>query len=200
MVAAVGYPYTDALAVLQDLVQSSVAPTLSATELDRILRYAATADESGNEPDNWPARATATAYPLNYRIVPASRNGYVYKATTAGTSHASTTPSYPTTIDDTVTDGTVVWTCEATAAWTPTYSQGGLNYAAMRGWEMKFAKLTDGESFGADGASFSPEKRRADIEKQINMFRRRVGGSYRLTGRTSRLEHWDDLNSLAVNG
>lgn len=200
MVAAVGYPYTDALAVLQDHVQSSVAPVLSAAELDRLLRFAATDDEDGNEPDNWPARATSTAYALNYRIVPASRNGYVYKATTAGTSHASTTPSYPTTIGDTVTDGTVVWTCEATAPWTPTYSQSGLNYAAMRGWEMKFAKLTAGETFGADGASFNPETRRADIEKQINMFRRRVSGSFRLTGRTSRLEHWNDLNSLSVNG
>jgi hypothetical protein len=200
MVAAVGYPYTDALAVLQDHVQSSVAPTLSAAELDRLLRYGATDDESGNEPDNWPARAVATVYALNYRVVPASRNGYLYKVTTAGTSHVSSTPTYPTTIGDTVTDGTVVWTCEATAAWTPTYSQGGLNYAAMRGWEMKFAKLTAGETFGADGASFNPETRRADIEKQINMFRRRVSGSFRLTGRTSRLEHWDDLNSLSVNG
>lgn len=199
MVAAVGYPYTDALAVLQDHVQSSVAPTLSAAELVRILRFAATDDEDGNEPDNWTSWAATTAYALNYRVVPASRNGYVYKVSTAGTS-ASSAPTWPTTIENTVVDGTVTWTCEATAAWTPTYSQSGLNYAAMRGWEMKFAKLTDGETFGADGASFNPETRRADIEKQINMFRRRVGGSFRLTGRTSRLEHWDDLNSLAVNG
>ncbi len=198
-VAAVGYPYTDALTELQDLVQSSVAPTLSAAELGRLLRYAALTDEDGNEPDVWPAWAATTAFALNYRVVPASRNGYVYKATTAGTSAASA-PSWPTTIDSTVVDGTVTWTCEATAPWTPTYGVAGLNVSAMRGWEMKFAKLTDGETFGADGASFNPEARRADIEKQINMFRRRCAGSFRLTGRTARLEHWDETNSLSVNG
>ena len=199
MVAAVGYPYTDALALLQDYVQSSVAPTLSAAELDRLIRYGAVDDEDGNEPDMWPAWAASIVYSLNYRVVPVARNGYVYKATTAGTS-AATAPTWPTTVDDTVTDGTVVWTCEAASAWTPTYGQSGLNLAAMRGWEMKFAKLTDNETFSSDGASFNPEARRADIEKQINMFRRRVGGSFRLTGRTSRLEHWDEVNSLAVNG
>jgi hypothetical protein len=184
---------------LQDLVQSSVAPTLSAAELGRLLRYAAVTDEDGNEPDVWPAWAATTAYALNYRVVPASRNGYVYKVTVAGTS-ASSAPTWPTTIDTTVTDGTVTWTCEATAPWTPTYGPGGLNLAAMRGWEMKFAKLTNNETFSGDGYSANPEARRADIEKQINMFRRRIAGSFKLSGRTSRLEHWDDTNSLAVNG
>lgn len=199
MVAAVGYPLTDALTELQDLVQSSVAPTLSAAELGRLLRYAAITDESGNEPDVWPAWAATTAYALNYRVVPASRNGYVYKVSTAGTS-GSGAPTWPTTIDETVSDGTVTWTCEATAPWTPTYGASGLNVAAMRGWEMKFAKLTNNETFSSDGASFNPESRRADIEKQINVFRRRCAGSFRLTGRTSRLEQWDDTHSLAVNG
>jgi hypothetical protein len=54
--------------------------------------------------------ATTTAYTLGAMVVPATPNGYFYAATTAGTS-AGSAPTWPTTIGDTVTDGTVVWTC-----------------------------------------------------------------------------------------
>lgn len=199
MVAAVGYPYPDALTALGDLLQPSVEPVISAAELTRLLVWAAVEDEDGNLPDAWPAWSATTAYALNYRVVPASRNGYLYKATTAGTSGASA-PTFDTDIDDTTTDGTVVWTTEATAPWTPTYSALGLNRAALKGWEMKYAKLTAGETFSADGASFNPETRRADIETQIARFRRMTAGSFRLTGRTSRIENWDSVGSLSVNG
>ena len=199
MVLAAGYPYTDALAALGDLLQPSVDPVISAAELARLLPLAAVADEDGYLPDTWPAWAATTAYAINYRVVPASRNGYLYKATTAGTS-GSSAPTFDTDIDDTTADGSVVWTTEDTAPWTPTYSAGGLNYAALKGWEMKYAKLTAGETFSADGASFSPEARRADIETQIARFRRMLTGTFRLTGRTGRLETWDSVGSLAVNG
>lgn len=66
------------------------------------------------------ARANTTAYGLNAYVLPATANGYVYKATTAGTTGAAI-PTYPTTIGATVTDGTVVWTCVGkTAALTVT--------------------------------------------------------------------------------
>lgn len=55
-------------------------------------------------------RANTTAYALNAAIVPATSNGFYYRATTAGTSGASI-PTYPTTIGATVVDGTVTWTC-----------------------------------------------------------------------------------------
>lgn len=73
------------------------------------------------------ARANTTAYALNAYILPAAPNGYYYKATTAGTS-SGTTPTYPTTVGQTVTDGTVVWTCAgktAPAAGTEYEMRGG---------------------------------------------------------------------------
>ena len=54
----------------------------------------------------------ATANVLNARVEPTTPNGYVYQCTTAGTSHASVEPTWPTTGigSSTVSDGTVVWT------------------------------------------------------------------------------------------
>ena len=55
--------------------------------------------------------ATATAYTVGNMIEPTTPNTYVYRCTTAGTSHASTEPTFPTgAIGDTVVDGTAVWT------------------------------------------------------------------------------------------
>lgn len=57
--------------------------------------------------------AANTAYVLlNFRI-PTTANGYVYECTTAGTSHAATEPTWPTTVGNTVADGTVTWTCRS---------------------------------------------------------------------------------------
>ncbi len=57
-----------------------------------------------------PARVVATVYALGDCVIPATPNGYRYRCTTAGTSHASVTPTYPTTVGGTVIDGTAVWT------------------------------------------------------------------------------------------
>ncbi len=57
--------------------------------------------------------ARNTAYGLGQKVVPAAGlNGYVYECVTAGTSHASIEPTWPTTLGNTVTDGTVTWRCE----------------------------------------------------------------------------------------
>ena len=52
-----------------------------------------------------------TVYALDALVIPATQNGYAYKCTTAGTSHATTEPVFPTTIGSTVADNTVTWTC-----------------------------------------------------------------------------------------
>lgn len=60
-----------------------------------------------------PAWAANTAYALNAQRIPTAANGYFYRATTAGTSHATTEPTWPTTVGATVADGTVTWTCHS---------------------------------------------------------------------------------------
>lgn len=67
-----------------------------------------------------PAWAATTAYSVGTRINPA--NGYRYECTVAGTS-GSTAPTWPTTVNSTVADGSVTWKCIATTlpaaqAWT----------------------------------------------------------------------------------
>lgn len=56
-----------------------------------------------------PAWAASTAYAAGIQRRPTTRNGFRYTAS-AGTSGA-TEPTWPTTLDATVVDGTVTWTC-----------------------------------------------------------------------------------------
>ena len=62
--------------------------------------------------DNVSEWATSTAHTLGETIQPTGGgNTYVYTCTTAGTTDATTEPTWPTSgIGSTVTDGTVVWT------------------------------------------------------------------------------------------
>lgn len=166
---------------LSDLVQATVEPVLSAAELMRLLRYAQAADEDGNAPDIYETWGASIAYGVKERVVPVARNGYVYKVTAAGTS-GLTQPTWPTTIDATVTDGSVVWTCEETAEWVPSYDAYWLNKSAAEGWEMKAAKISDEDHFTADGGSFAPELRRADMMAKATTFRNRLVGSMQVGG------------------
>ena len=49
-------------------------------------------------------------------------NAFYYRCTTSGTTHATTEPTWPTTIGATVSDNTAVWTCEGAVPrlWVPT--------------------------------------------------------------------------------
>lgn len=60
--------------------------------------------------DILPVWAVATAYIVGDKVQPIAGNGFVYKCTVAGTSNATTEPTWPvTTIGTTVTDGTCTW-------------------------------------------------------------------------------------------
>ena len=53
---------------------------------------------------------TSEAYATGFMIEPSTPNGYVYRATVGGTSHATTEPTWPTSgIGSTVTDNTITW-------------------------------------------------------------------------------------------
>jgi len=52
----------------------------------------------------------STAYSLGALVSPTTYNGHKYECTTAGTS-GTTEPTWPTINENTVIDGTVVWTC-----------------------------------------------------------------------------------------
>lgn len=75
------------------------------TIYNRFLRaiYAATDANITNHAQN-------TAYSANDYIQLTATGDELYKCTTAGTTHASVTPTYPTTLGATVTDGTAVFT------------------------------------------------------------------------------------------
>lgn len=61
--------------------------------------------------DILPIWVVATAYTVGQRRQPTASNTYVYTCTTAGTSHASTEPTWPLTLGSTVVDNTCIWTC-----------------------------------------------------------------------------------------
>ncbi|RLJ04402.1 MAG: hypothetical protein DRP18_04760, partial [Candidatus Aenigmatarchaeota archaeon] len=59
------------------------------------------------QPSAWSA---STAYSVGDYVRPTSANGYNYECTVAGTSGGSE-PTWPTTLGETVTDGSVTWEC-----------------------------------------------------------------------------------------
>jgi hypothetical protein len=63
---------------------------------------------------------------LNFIGYPRTPNGYAYKVTVAGTS-GTVEPNWPTTIGQTVTDGTITWRCEAVVPLVPPFELGYVN-------------------------------------------------------------------------
>jgi hypothetical protein len=60
----------------------------------------------------WPETSSrATVYAVGDVVKATSYNSHSYKCTTAGTSHATTEPTWTTTNGNTTTDGTAVFTC-----------------------------------------------------------------------------------------
>ncbi len=84
-----------------------------------------------------------------------STAGLYFRATTGGTSHATTEPTWDTTIGNTTADGTVTWTCYAilfyhddpvTASLATTYIDGE-EFLAGEIAEIRFAEMDEATSF-----------------------------------------------------
>lgn len=80
--------------------------------------------------------------------------------------------------------------------YTPTYTPNLLNLAIAQAWETKAGKLGDLDNFAESGDSFDPDKRRAFCLNQAERYRKKVVGSFALTGRT---RHFDYVLGLACN-
>lgn len=85
------------------------------------------------------ARAASTAYAVDDVVRPAAGNGFLYRATTAGTTAAGT-PTYPTTLGQTVADGGVTWVMVgativvvsvADPVWPSPFSATGIRHAVL---------------------------------------------------------------------
>lgn len=110
-VALVTSSYTPSLAhdFWDDVVSNEVSGT-GYTANGQALSSKALAVTAAN---SWGIQwATGTAYRVGDLVRPTSGNGFVYRCIAAGTSHASTEPTWPTTVGNNVTDNGVTWQCE----------------------------------------------------------------------------------------
>lgn len=80
---------------------------LAAGELNDCLNDLYTNADAVLAENSWTG---STAYAVDSVVEPATPNGYRYRATVGGTS-AGSAPTWPTTIGNTVNDGTVTWKC-----------------------------------------------------------------------------------------
>jgi len=68
---------------------------------------------------DYPTWAANTAYTAGAAsalfsfVIPSTPDGFVYECTTAGTSHATTEPTWDAVLGNTTVDNTVTWTCRA---------------------------------------------------------------------------------------
>ena len=67
---------------------------------------------------NWTVN---TAYLVGDIVTPTTDNGKYFECTTAGTSHATTEPTWDTVTGHTTPDNTVVWTTRTASALFKTY-------------------------------------------------------------------------------
>lgn len=104
--------------------------------------------------------AASTAYSEGDFVEPTTANGFIYRCTTAGTS-GSTEPTWPTTEGDTVSDGTVVWTCHDN---TIALNASGVGSTANANvWINALYEDNGGEK----GAEISPSKYTWTVKGQI---------------------------------
>lgn len=94
--------------------------------------------EAGHRADEWQASTNVGSYPAGNCCVPTQNNwnGRIYRMTTLGTTGGSE-PNWTTApnLNDTVNDGTAVWTNAGVAAWVQPVDIGGYMVKAITGNE-----------------------------------------------------------------
>src|SRR5690349_2400282 len=91
-------PRTDmGVLYLEDTTGYSATMTIRAPDTNGDVQFTGTSAggtiQLGFTPGIW---LPGTAYGVGQKVVPTTLNGYVYEVTVAGTSHASTEPTWPT--------------------------------------------------------------------------------------------------------
>lgn len=115
--AALTSPLSSALQVIQEVLAAAVDKVLYLGSATAARQFQADSNPGVDQLTLTITNATAlwqasTAYVLTDMVRTTAKNGYKYEATVAGNSGA-TEPTWPTTIGNTVVDGTVTWTCTA---------------------------------------------------------------------------------------
>lgn len=158
-----------ARARLQRMVSSTEDPTLSTVEVDDLLALARRADQDGNLA--YPPWTAAARYVVEDVV---SESGRLYKVTVAGTSHATTEPTWPTTSSATVVDQGVTWQEAGLDPWAPTWD---LNAAAAEGWRWKAGKAAAQFSFAAHEQRFDRAQKHQHCLLMAREFGRKVIGA-----------------------
>lgn len=114
-------------------------PTLSAAEIELLVRKAKRQDVNRNLADSYERWLPATVYNVGDIVTPDPRNGVYFTATVGGTS-GTTQPTWLSNtalVGQTVADNGITWSLTGAAPWTPTWN---LAYGISQGWKMKMGK------------------------------------------------------------
>lgn len=147
-----------------------MVPGLTQPEYADLLELAERPDTNARLSSADTEWAAAAVYAIGDLVVPTSRTGALFAATTAGAA-AGAEPVWPSS--GTVVDGAVTWELRDTGArWLPSYD---LNAAAAEGWRWRAAKVADAYDFSTDGQSFDRSQLQAHALKMADYYAARVG-------------------------
>lgn len=159
------------------------ASAVSGAELyDLAVTYVAGWLPPGSGPGLVTAWTAATAIVAGAFVKPAAAaNGQIallYECTTAGTTHAATEPTWPTTVGATVVDNTVTWTARA-AKELPYDIQEAALLTVARWYEGELNLPSGIQAESADGISTAYDFVGLRTQRSIPPFAQRILGGWR---------------------
>lgn len=169
-----------AQAEIESMVDADVDPTLTETEIERLVDRARQPDRAGNSPLNVATAATwqaGTTYRIGDVIRTTLHGDRWFRVWVPGVSGA-TEPQWPNLANRVVnrtrvSDGSVTWEDNGTE-WNPTWD---LDRAAVEGWRRKAGKVAGRFRFATDGQTFDRQQLYAHCISQMHEYRRRAIGS-----------------------